>query len=660
MRKTDNLLLWAVIIAFYYVVYLILLAIPEIGTTQSLHFIASVAIIMSTLRPLRRWVRILLIRLINPTYFEKNEEIKRLKTDLQITQTYEEIADRVLQKLEEVFDAKVLAIAIEDGNKYAVVNFRAPEPINLDNVTIDASSDLIRQLQEKNTIIRVEKQYLEYNPTPQRRTDYRFKEYRLFSYAVPLKINERLVGAILTSDVPKNFIRDWDNGLLEEFTQYLGVVLRDSRIYNAMRWEALQKNTLFEISKKITASLELREVLDLVIMSVKEVVDYNAAGIFLVREDGKAVREMSHKGYDPDKISHITLKVGQGIIGACIRERRPIIIGDVFQSENYINVRENTRSEMCVPIYDSKKERAIGAFNMESDRENAFSKNDLERLTAFTEQVAIAIQNASLYREVTESRRIERDIEVAKEIQNAFLPKALPDLGDYEFAAICKPSQKVGGDFYDVHQFSNGKVGLAIGDVSGKGIPGAILMANLYAGYRTRLRTEDSISLMVENLNDLLVETTNSEKYTTFFYGELESGSSAFTYSNGGHNPPIVFHEDGTYEELTVGGPVIGALEESRYHEQQIKLLPGDLLLLYTDGLTEARDKGGHYYEVDRLIELVRQRNPNASAQEIMDLINRDVYTFSREEHLQDDVTIVLMRVKPKVTAGNGSAVETA
>ncbi len=660
MRKTDNLLLWTVIILIYYAVYLLIRAIPEIGTTPSLHFILSVAFIVSTLHPLRRNVRIGLIRLLNPTYFAKNKQINQLKQDLKITQTYEEIADKVLEKLEDVFEAKILAIVYQEGSKYQVVNFRAPEPINLDNVTVDNQSELIRELQEKDNIVRVDKQYLEYNPTPQRRTDYRFKDYRLFSYAIPLRVNEMLVGAILTSNLPRDFIRDWENGLLEEFTRYLAVILRDSRIYNELRWESLQKNTLFEISKKITASLELREVLDLVINSLNKVVNYDAAGIFLVSTDGRVVREMAHRGYDSDKISDISLKVGQGIVGACIRERRPIILGDVSQSEQYINVRTDTRSEMCVPIYDNKREQVIGAFNVESDRENAFSRNDLERLTAFTGHVAIAIQNASLYREVTESRKFERDIEVAKEIQNAFLPKSVPQMDEYDFAAICKPSQKVGGDFYDIHQFGNEKVGIAIGDVSGKGVPGAILMANLYAGYRSRLRSQNSISGMVTRLNDLLLESTNSEKYTTFFYGELETKSRLFTYSNGGHNPPLIFHTDGQYEELTVGGPVIGALENSKYQEQRVQLSPGDLLLLYTDGLTEAQNARGQYYEVDRLVHLVQTRNPKATAQEIMDLISGDVYSFSKEEHLQDDITIVLMKVKPQVSTDNGSPVETA
>lgn len=660
MRKTDNLLLWTVIVLFYYGVYLLMTAIPEIGSTPSLHFILSVAFIIITLHPLRRNVRLGLIRLLNPTYFEKNNQIKSLKQEIRITQTYEEIADKVLEELEKVFEAKILAIIFKEDSKYQVVNFRAPEPINLDNVTIDGQSDLIERLKEKDKIVKVDQQYLEYNPTPQRKMDYRFKDYRLFSYAIPLKVNEVLVGAILTSNLPKDFIRDWENGLLEEFTRYLAVILRDSRIYNELRWEALQKNTLFEISKKITASLELREVLDLVINSLNKVVNYDAAGIFLVSQSGRVVREMAHHGYDSDKISDISLKVGQGIVGACIRERRPIILGDVSRSEQYINIREDTSSEMCVPIYDNKGEQVIGAFNVESDKENAFSRNDLERLTAFTEHVAIAIQNASLYREVTESRQIERDIEVAKEIQSAFLPKSVPHMEDYAFAAICKPSQKVGGDFYDIHQFNSDKVGIAIGDVSGKGVPGAILMANLYAGYRSRLRSQNSISGMVGRLNDLLIESTNSEKYTTFFYGELETKNRTFTYSNGGHNPPLVFHPDGNYEELNVGGPVIGALENSVYQEQQVQLLSGDLLLLYTDGLTEAQNAKGEYYEDDRLIRVIQNRDPEASVQEIMDMINRDVYSFSKEEHLQDDITIVLMMVKPQLSTGNGSTAETA
>ncbi|MCF7805061.1 MAG: SpoIIE family protein phosphatase [Candidatus Marinimicrobia bacterium] len=640
MRKTDNLLLWLTILLLYYGVFSLLHLNPFVQNNPVLILI-TIVVIMSTLRPLRRWVRVGIIRIFNPTYFEHNNRIKRLKRNLQITQPYNEIADQVLHELEEIFEARILALALKDNDDFAIINYRAPEPINLDNVTIDADSEMVAELQQKRRIVRVSRQSLSYNPTPQRQQDYRFKDYKLFNFAIPLKVNDTIIGAILTSNLQNDFIRDWQNGLLEDFAEYLGIVLRNSRLYNEVHWEALQKETLFEISKKITSTLDVREVLNLVIDSLNKVVNYSAAGIFLVKKGGHIVHEMIQRGYDEDKLSEVSLKVGHGIVGACIREKQPIIVGDVSDHDQYIEVRSTTKSEMCVPIYDNKHRHVVGAFNIESDELNAFSQNDLDRLTAFTSQVSIAIDNARLYKQVTESRRYERDIEVAREIQNAFLPKELPEHPAYDFAAICKPSQKVGGDFYDVHQFSQGKIGVAIGDVAGKGVPGAILMANLYAGYRSRVRSQDSIHLMVKRLNELLVESTNSEKYTTFFYAELETESGEVTYCNAGHNPPLIVHSDGSYEELTAGGPVVGALENSEYEEETVTMQPGDLLLLYTDGITESQNLQGEYYEVERLLDIVRRRNKNTSAEAIMDMINRDVYNFTNGDDLQDDVTVV-------------------
>lgn len=660
MRRTDNIGLWLVLIIIYTGAGFLISLLPGIRRFPLLLVGLNALLILSTFRLVRYWIRKTLIRLFNPQYFDSNERIKEVMGSLQITQPHHQIIDQVLRELEEIFQARIIAVALLEDSRFTIVNCHAPEPITLDNVTIEEDATVIRLLQEKGRIVKVGKDTLQYNRTAREQPDYRFREYKLFQYAIPLMVNEDLVGIILTSNIQQDFIRDWENGLLQRFTEYLGMVLQSSKLYNKIRWEALQKNTLIEISKQITSTLDVREILELVMDSLNQVVNYSAAGIFLVKQNGNLVYEMVTRGYEQERLDEIKLKVGQGVVGTCIREQRPIIVGDVSQAPQYLDLRISTRSEMCVPIYDYQRDEILGAFNIESDTLNAFSGNDLERLSAFSEQVSIAIQNARLYREVVESRRFERDMEVAKEIQNAFLPKRLPENPEYDFAAICQPSQYVGGDFYDVYQFSNGKIGIAIGDVSGKGIPGAILMANLYAGYRSRVRSQDPISSMLRRLNDLLVETTNSEKYTTFFYGELDPESGEFTYSNAGHNPPMIIHPNGEHEELTAGGPVIGALEGSDYQEQTVRLQKNDMLLLYTDGITEARNTEGQYYEVGRLLEIARKRKNGTTAQDMMDMINRDVYDFTRGESLQDDVTVVLVLARSFHPDSTGLQAETS
>jgi serine phosphatase RsbU (regulator of sigma subunit) len=635
-----------VIVAFYFGVMTLIYQLPYFHQNPILDLFVTIVIVLGTIRPVRKWARGTLTKFFNPRYFKSNQRIKQLKHDLQITQPYQEIIDQVLQELESIFDARIIAIILRDNSHYSVVNYIAPKPINLDNVSIDEHAEVIHNLHEKGRIIRIDRQSLRYNPTPQRQADYRFKDYKLFNYAIPLKVNDSLNGAILTSNLPADFIRDWENGVLEDFAEYMGILLQNSAMYNEIRWEALQKNTLFEISKKVTSTLDTNRVLETVIDSLNEVVDYSAAGIYLIKNNQTVVRDMIHRGYEENKLDQISLKVTNGVVGKCIRERRPIIVSDVLVDSNYVKVRSETRSEMCVPIYDHAKHDVIGAFNIESDRPNAFSKTNLDRLTTFAEQVSIAIENAKLYQQAKESKRYRREIEVAKEIQNAFLPKKTPKHSRYDFAAICKPSQDVGGDFYDLQKLSDGKIGIAIGDVAGKGIPGAILMANLYAGYRSRVRTEESIHGMVHELNKLLVESTNSEKYTTFFYGELDPATDTFTYCNAGHNPPLLIHQDGTAEELTTGGPVVGVLDDAEYNEQSIQFKPGDFLLLYTDGITEAQDVGGQYYEVDRLLQVAYNRQNNSSAEDIIEKIHRDVYQFTRSENMQDDVTVIVAQLQ--------------
>ena len=416
MRKTDNIWLWIVIVAFYFGVMTLIYQLPYFHQYPILDLLVTILIVLGTIRPMRKWARVTLTKFFNPRYFKSNERIKQLKHDLKITQPYEEIIDQVLQELESIFDARIIAIILRDNSHYSVVNYIAPKPINLDNVSIDEHAEVIHNLHEKGRIIRIDRQSLRYNPTPQRQADYRFKDYKLFNYAIPLKVNDSLNGAILTSNLPADFIRDWENGVLEDFAEYMGILLQNSAMYNEIRWEALQKNTLFEISKKVTSTLDTNRVLQTVIDSLNEVVDYSAAGIYLIKNNQNVVREMIHRGYEDDKLEQVSLKVAKGVVGKCIRERRPIIVSDVLVDSNYVKVRPETRSEMCVPIYDHAKHDVIGAFNIESDRPNAFSKTNLDRLTTFAEQVSIAIENAKLYQQAKESKRYRRDIEVAKVI----------------------------------------------------------------------------------------------------------------------------------------------------------------------------------------------------------------------------------------------------
>jgi serine phosphatase RsbU (regulator of sigma subunit) len=410
-----------------------------------------------------------------------------------------------------------------------------------------------------------------------------------------------------------------------------------------LRKESLEKSLLLEISKNINSSLNLDEVLHLILESLNQVIPFDAAGIFLVDSKTNRLIPESIRGYDHEALKLARLKVGKGLIGVVAREGRGIICPNVKEELDYIEARKETQSEMSVPLI--VKQRLLGVLDLESDRLNAFDKHDFDLLTAFANHAAIAIDNARLHKEVLRSRELEHDLIIGREIQNALLPKSLPEVDGYNFAKANKPSKTVSGDLYDVVRLPSGKIGIAIGDISGKGTAAAILMASIYSSYKSLLNEPLSVAKTIDELNKSLCETDLEGSYATFFYGELQPESKRFTYCNAGHFPPVIIRRDGTVVKLHHGGTVLGFLEDAAYCEKDVALEQGDLVLFYTDGLVEARNPDGEFYQLEDAISLILN-NPGLETADLKDRIIADVRRFTGTHQLEDDLTLVIMKVE--------------
>jgi sigma-B regulation protein RsbU (phosphoserine phosphatase) len=468
-------------------------------------------------------------------------------------------------------------------------------------------------------------------------------DYRIF-YFYPLKSYKGYLGFLLFDQSFHYYIHfpSIKQKLLRIFVKTADVLENDF-LYSEVKKKSLQNFLLVDIGKKISATLNLSEVLETIIDSVKQLVTYDAGGIFLIDEDKKILQRMVTRGYDTKLLKKLTLKMDRGLYGWVIKNRLPSLINDVSQESNYFPVRKNTSSQLTVPLING--DQVLGVMALESDRLNHFTPVDNELLMTFANQAVIAIGNAQLFEASTQKKRLESELIVASKVQKALLPERPPDFKGLKISFINIPSRIVGGDFYDIFKLGDKKLALAIGDVSGKGAPASILMAILYAGFRSHLKVIYPVVEVVARLNNLITEITTEGYFATFFFGIYNHENKELTFTNAGHNFPLLIRKDGTILELRTGGIVLGFLKDQEYRQETIKLLKGDFLILYTDGVTEVMNGKGEEFGEQRLINLIQQ-NRNLNPHELRTTIFQELKNFNAQKDFSDDVTLALIYVE--------------
>lgn len=460
---------------------------------------------------------------------------------------------------------------------------------------------------------------------------------------VPL-LRKDIVRGVLVARNKKNGagFTEEDLEIFTALADQVALALDNSQLYQQARRELRKRMVLCEVGKLITSSLDLKKVLSLIMDALSHVVHFDAAGIFLLDSQTQQIEEEILRGYEIDLCCTARLKVGEGVSGWVVKTGQAAIVPNVSQEPHYVNARSQTNSELAAPLKSG--ERVIGVFNLESDRLNAYDEHDLDLLTAFASQAAVAIENARLFEETLKMSRLEHELAVARDIQKSFLPQEPPLLEGYDIAGINVPSQEVGGDYFDFIPISEGHVGLVVADVSGKGIPAALIMAAFRAGLRAAIRDNTSIKEIFSKVNVMLQESTDAEQFVTAFYGVLDAKGRMFTCANAGHNPPLLLSADGSLRRLETGGLILGIQQSPGYQEEPIQLQPGDCLIFYTDGVTEAHNELEEEFGEQRLIQILRQSN-HLAAEELQKEIYHQISKFVGQLGLGDDVTIVVLKV---------------
>jgi sigma-B regulation protein RsbU (phosphoserine phosphatase) len=406
---------------------------------------------------------------------------------------------------------------------------------------------------------------------------------------------------------------------------------------------------LLDITKTISRSLDLDEVLNLVMDTLGSLIPYDAAGIYLIEfsdEDQSPYIFKSRviRGYKISfELIEPRLKMGEGFLGTVAQSGNAIISHDVSKDKRYFPARERTRSEMVAPIVSN--DVVIGVFDLESDTLDAYSEDDLAVLQLLTSQVAIIIEKVRLHEQVVEKKRIEAQLEIARQVQTELLPSGDPEFTNFDMSAYIFPAEEVSGDYYDWVRVFDDQIGIIVADAVGKGIPAALLMSFLRASLRVCVQIGYAPNVAFSEVNQLLRDSIEDNQFITAIYGVLDSTNRTFVFSNAGQNPPLLIKPDGEFRFVEYGDVPLGMFEGSHYHQHFIRFEPGQAMVIYTDGITEAANAAGEEYGQDRLAKRVLEGlEIKLPAKQLIDHIRKGVADFTERKFLDDDGTLFIVK----------------
>jgi phosphoserine phosphatase RsbU/P len=402
---------------------------------------------------------------------------------------------------------------------------------------------------------------------------------------------------------------------------------------------------LLEITRTISRSLDLDEVLGLVMDTLGSLIPYDAAGIYLIDTDDKenpfVFKSQTIRGYEIGRLYNPALKFGEGFIGRVAESGKPIISPDVGSDPRYFQARERTRSEMAAPIVSNDK--VIGVFDLESDSVGAYSDDDLTMLQLLTAQVAIIIEKVRLHEQEVERKRLQAQLEIARDVQLELLPDRDPDLENFDISAYVFPTEEVSGDYYDWVKIFEDQIGIVVADAVGKGIPAALLMAFLRASLRAGVQIGYAPHIALSNVSKLLWDSVEDHQFITAIYGILDATNRTFVFSNAGHNPPLLIKPDGEHRFVEYGDTPLGMFEDVHYHQHFIRFEPGQVLVIYTDGITEATNEAGQEYGTERFARSVLA-GIDLPAKKLIDHVRKGVSDFTERKFLDDDGTLFVVK----------------
>jgi sigma-B regulation protein RsbU (phosphoserine phosphatase) len=422
--------------------------------------------------------------------------------------------------------------------------------------------------------------------------------------------------------------------------------------------QARNLKALLGVAKALASEIKLDNLLQVIVAKAAEVMDAERATLFLY---DKPRNELWSKTTQKLEINEIRVALGVGIAGTVAKTRALINIGDAYADPRFDSTFDKqtgyrTRSILCLPLIGNG-DSLVGVIQVLNKRNReTFDKIDESLLAGLSDHITVALERGRLIEAYIEKERLEEGLKLAHDIQMSMLPKTFPpfpERRDLDIFAAITPAKKVGGDFYDFFFLDENRLCFAIGDVSGKGVPAALFMAVVKTLFKAIAGRVQNPGEILSTVNREICRDNDSQMFTTLFCGILDTRTGEIRYSNGGHNPPYHLSRAGVQQVPKTGGRVLGLLEETTYAGSRLVLGPGETLLLYTDGVTEALDPAEQFFSERRLESILTQIN-FASAREQIEYLTREITLFAADAEQADDITTLAIRFLGPAGSNNG------
>ncbi|MGA7235652.1 MAG: GAF domain-containing protein [Bryobacteraceae bacterium] len=458
--------------------------------------------------------------------------------------------------------------------------------------------------------------------------------------AVPMTARGRLVGVIDLQSTRVNAYSEYDRALLRLIAARVAVAIDNARLYHRVDRQNRTLKTLANISREFSSILDINVLLPKIINTMRELINYDAFSILLVDTDANALRHLFSVRYD-QRVNIDNIPLGKGITGAAAESREVVRVHDTATDPRYIASHPDIRSEVALPLI--VQDRVVGVMDLESDRVGYFTDDHVRTLTLLAPQVASSVENARLYKQLADRQRVmDEDLRAARELQRVLLPDAEPEIEGLECAVRLRPARGISGDIYDILEQPSGQSVIAFGDVSGKGAAAA-LYGGLISGLLRILgrRQRNPAGLMIA-LNEALAERKVEARYVSLLVLSWDPSTRQFVMANAGALPPMICR-DGEILKVRVEGVPLGLLDSRQYEEVVFEARPGDILLLYSDGITDHLNAAGQEYGRGRVAHALRS-HCGKSSKDLINAIFQDLDKFNTSAF--DDQTLFAIQVK--------------
>ena len=466
--------------------------------------------------------------------------------------------------------------------------------------------------------------------------------------AVPLITKNRVIGVIDLEARDPGYFTEEHSRLLTLVASRIAGGIENAQLYTRTTRQARILLLLNEIARELSSILNLDELLNRVAELLRRLIDYQMFSILLVDSSGEKLQHRFSLRFRENIHLKHEVPLGRGLVGAAAQSGQAVLVPDVSKDPRYIEGNPETRSELAVPLI--YKDKVIGVLDLEHTRRGFFTDDHRRTMMTLAAQVAIAIENARLYEEIArQERRLERDLALARELQTRLLPQTLPKYANLELAAKFVPARAIGGDLYDFIPYSLSRLGIVIGDVSGKGAPAAIYAALVSGILRSHAPIEPAPAEMLRAVNLSLAERRIEAQFVSLIYAVWDDENRTLLVANSGLPRPIHVH-GGKNHVIEATGLPLGLFDDANYDEFRFKMKPGDMFVLFSDGILDARNRSGELFGRGRVEKLVAEC-AGKSADCVVETLFKAAAEHSAGAETFDDQTVVAIKVKDETSS---------